>query len=129
MTLPSGEPAGDTTDQVDVGINYLYSWELSENWSLAGSTGFDTASEMNDEYVIWHQSVAVGVSLSEQWGAYCEYYGFYTYARAVDAPEHFINGGITYLVNNNLQLDWRVGTGLNDNSEDLFAGAGLSVRL
>jgi hypothetical protein len=42
--------------------------------------------------------------------------------------EHYLNGGLTYLINNDVQFDVRVGWGLNEAAEDFFAGAGLSVR-
>jgi hypothetical protein len=38
------------------------------------------------------------------------------------------NGGFTLLMNENTQLDLRVGAGLNNEAPDFFAGAGLSFR-
>jgi hypothetical protein len=81
-----------------------------------------------DNHNVFAQSIALGVSLSDKWGSYIEYFGLYTDGLAADFSQHFIDGGFTYLVNYNLQLDVRAGTGLNDASEDLFAGVGLSYR-
>ena len=41
---------------------------------------------------------------------------------------HYINGGFTYLITNDIQWDIRAGAGLNDAAEDYFIGTGLSIR-
>ena len=41
---------------------------------------------------------------------------------------YFADGGFTYLVTNNFQLDIRVGVGLNKHADDYFTGAGFAVR-
>ena len=41
-------------------------------------------------------------------------------------PEHYIDGGFTYLLNNDTQLDIRAGQGLNPSADDFFAGVGFS---
>ena len=48
---------------------------------------------------------------------------------ADSAPvEHYMDGGFTFLLHNNLQLDFRAGFGLNEQSDDYFAGTGLIFR-
>ena len=42
--------------------------------------------------------------------------------------EHYFDGGFTYRVSNNLQLDVRGGVGLNEAAADYFTGAGAVVR-
>lgn len=41
----------------------------------------------------------------------------------------FLNGGVTYLVNDNFQLDLTGGLGLNDAAPDYFINGGLSYRI
>ena len=45
-----------------------------------------------------------------------------------DDSEHYLDGGVTYLINMNLQLDARIGLGLNDDAAEFFVGAGVSYR-
>jgi len=139
-----GAPTGGSvfsTENVEVGAIFQYSWSLPRDWSLAGSTGYSTSSELasvtipplttvdfQDRHNIWIQSVALGVPLTEKVGCYIEYFGLYTDGLASDFPSHFIDGGFTYLVNNNTQFDIRAGHGLNDRSADFFGGVGLSQR-
>jgi hypothetical protein len=42
--------------------------------------------------------------------------------------QHYLNGGFTYLVSDDIQLDLRAGFGLSDAADDFFAGPGLSIR-
>ncbi len=130
-----------TGHKTSFGINYLYSWELPNGWTLGASTGFDTATEFvplvpgvmpvvegKDDYVFWHQSATFAIPLNDRLGAYFEYFGLYKHAFTGRGTENYLNGGFTYLLNNDVQLDIRAGKGLNDNSDDMFAGAGISIR-
>jgi hypothetical protein len=127
-TAPAGANAfssGKTT----FGINHLYSWELGESGlSLAGSTGFDTDAAVEDDFMVYHQSVSLGIPITEKVGSYFEYFGLYSDQAEVNAPENYFNGGLTYGVTDNLQLDARVGLGLNEQADDLFTGLGASWR-
>jgi hypothetical protein len=128
MTVPTGA-AAFTTDDVMPGMNVLYGWDVIENLTFAGSTqgnrALDDTGDFYDEYA---QSLTVGVSLTEQLGMYNEVFGIFPHG-AVDAPtEYYYNGGFTYRVNYDLQFDIRAGWGLNDRSDDFFAGIGGAQR-
>lgn len=82
----------------------------------------------NDRHNVFHQSLALGVPITEKIGFYIEYIGLYTDGRASDYAAHFVNGGFTYLLSYDTQFDIRAGQGLNDLSEDFFGGIGLSKR-
>jgi hypothetical protein len=60
-------------------------------------------------------------------GAYFEHFGVYPIIK--DGPDgSFLNGGVTFLVLNDLQLDARAGFGLNGLEDDFFIGLGSGVR-
>lgn len=130
MFVPTGNNSF-TNDEVLPGVNWLYSWELNDVVSIAGSTQINRARDATGHfYVETAQSVALGIGLTDQLGAYAEYYAFFP-SGAVEAgvgPEHYFNGGLAYLINNDVQFDVRAGMGLNRNADDFFTGAGLSVR-
>ena len=46
------------------GVNYLYGWDLNEDWSLGGSTGLNSATddETTDTYSEFSQSMTMGHS-------------------------------------------------------------------
>lgn len=130
MLVPSGSKEF-TNDEVLPGLNWVYSWELSDRVSIGGSTQVNRVrDESGHFYVETAQSATVGMGLTDRLGAYAEYFGLYP-TSAIETgvgPEHFFNGGLTYLLTDDVQFDVRSGFGLNRNATDFFTGAGLSVR-
>ncbi|WP_186775870.1 transporter [Rubripirellula tenax] len=129
MTVPTAS-SDRTEDEVLAGLNWLYGWDINDFLSAAGSTRFNRAIDevTADGYTEWAQSWTLGYSLAERVGAYTEYYGFYPSGADTASPEHYFNGGVTYLINNDMRWDIRGGTGLNDEADDYFFGTGLSIR-
>ncbi len=126
LSLPTG--GSDATDDVVVpGFKFLWSYDLADSTSIAGNINLALPeSEAGDRIGLAEASLALAHSLTEQVGTYVEYFGLYPWEQ--DALEHYVNGGFTFLLSDDLQLDVRVGAGLNDSADDLFAGVGLSVR-
>lgn len=143
LVLHLGVPTGArafTNHHAEFALNYLYGWDLTEEWSLGGSTGWESAGELAasvlpgnlvsflDRHNIVHQSLTVGRSLTNELRGYFEYFGLYPDGKGDESPLHFLDGGFTYLIDDNTQLDIRVGKGLNEASEDFFVGTGISLR-
>ena len=75
-------------------------------------------------YFIYTITSAIG--LTAAWGAYIELFGF---APQFNQAEHSIDGGFTYLINNNCLADLSIGFGLTSNAPDYFLSAGFSFRI
>jgi hypothetical protein len=128
MFVPTGSSAF-TSDEVLPGLNWLYSWDLTEDVSLAGSTQFNRQrSDSGEGFTLWAQSVSLGMSLTERWGGYAEWFGFFPHSADEARTEHYFDGGFTYGLTPDLQWDIRAGVGLNDAAADFFAGTGLVLR-
>ncbi len=131
LVTPTGARAF-SGQNADIQFNYLYGWDVTDDWSLAGSFGYSTTGEFDglvlDRFNVFHHSSTVGHSFNDRLGAYFEYFGLYPEGMATNAGENYVNSGFTYLINNDTQFDIRAGKGLNDASEDFFGGAGLSIR-
>lgn len=69
-------------------------------------------------------SLSFGIGLSDKVGMYVEPYGAFV---DIDTHESNFNAGVTYLVQNNLQLDISAGVGLNN--EMNFISVGCSILL
>ncbi len=126
-------PIGDvafSANEFLPGINWLYSWEINDWLSTAGSTQINRAREPGDvAYTELAQSWTVGASLTERLGSYFEWYAFFPHAApAGTTSEHYLNGGFTWLATDNWQFDIRAGFGLNEAADDYFLGSGMSVR-
>jgi hypothetical protein len=131
MTLPTAprSPEGFGSGEVMPGVNWLYGWDINDFLSLGGSTqGNRALDETGEFYTEFAQSLTIGYGLTDKLGAYTEWFGFFPHGAAEAKPEYYFNGGFTYLVTNDVQLDIRAGLGLNDHADDFFAGTGLSVR-
>jgi hypothetical protein len=129
MTLPTGSSAF-TAGQVQPGFNYLYAWDLNDNWSTGGSTGInaETDDETEDSYTLVSQSWTIGRSWTDRVGSYTEWYSLIPASADTASTESYFNGGFTVLINNDLQWDIRAGVGLNEAADDFFGGSGVSFR-
>jgi len=127
-SLPTGSSLL-SQDKLQPEMRLAVGWDLSERLALGANVFYAYTNDvLVDER--FHQAgatVALGIGLTERWGAYAEYFGAYTVVR--DGPrEDYVNGGVTFLVASDLQLDARIGYGLNGLDDDYFAGFGSGVR-
>lgn len=141
LEIRSSLPTGGsefTLGRVEAGLSYIYGWKVSENWTLYGSTvyapsGLGEFSLIPEEpeterFTVYGQSVAVGTELSEKNTAYAEWFGLYSDGLEEEFSLGFFNIGIDHYFNDDFLIDFRVGAGLTEASEDFFAGVGGGVR-
>ena len=129
MTVPTGADAF-TSDEALPGLNWIYSWSINDFLSIAGSTQFNRARDevTAGTYTEWAQSMTAGYSLTDELGAYTEWYAFFPNGADTARVEHYFNGGFSYLLSDDVQWDIRAGTGLTSASDDFFVGTGLAIR-
>jgi hypothetical protein len=128
MTVPSGSLAF-TADEVLPGVNLLYGWDVTDDFTFAGSTQYNRAGDgAGSSYDEWAQSLTLGRSLTERLGSYLEAFAILPANNSGVSSEHYFNGGFTLGLSDDAQFDLRAGKGLGDASEDYFVGAGLSLR-
>lgn len=145
MTVPTGDDSL-TSGGVLPGINFLYSWDIIEDFlSIGGSTQgnkvrgdftipafmavIDLAFD-NHSYMEFAQSITVNYTLTKKLGAFTEWFGLFPMSAQVEdvGPEYYLDGGFTYKITRNFQYDIRAGVGLNSHAADLFAGTGFAVK-
>lgn len=128
-------PWGDadlTSDRFDPSFRFLAGHTLTDRLSFGYNAGMAWSSRRGARGVVETVSVAeytaaLGISWTERLGAFVELFG----ELPVDAPGgdvHSFDGGFTYLLRPNLQLDVSGGVGLTDTAADWFVGAGIAVR-
>lgn len=103
--------------RVSVGSNLGSSWTTMDN----GSGGRTTLVDLT-------YTLSFGFALSDRVGAFTETFG----SVPADGGEagHHVDGGVTVLVRDNLQLDLSLGRGVaGPGAADWFVGAGIAVRL
>ncbi|MGD9853820.1 MAG: transporter [Planctomycetaceae bacterium] len=129
MTVPTD--SGDSTnDRVLPGANLLYGWDINDCIATAGSTQFNLARDggSGGEYVEFAQSWTIAYSLTDELGAYTEWFALIPAGDDTEHTQHYFDGGFTYLLTDDIQWDIRAGIGLNEAADDFFIGTGLSVR-
>jgi hypothetical protein len=136
-TVPTGG-SDFTLGRVEAGFDYIYGWQLTEKWSLYGSTAYSPSglgdfSLLPDEPESDHfsevsQSVALGTELTEKNSLYAEWFGLYSHGLEDNFSMGFFNIGIDHYFTDDFLIDFRVGAGLTEDSEDFFAGTGGAIR-
>ncbi|MEO8497302.1 MAG: transporter [Planctomycetota bacterium] len=129
MTVPTGH-AAFTAGEVLPGVNLNYGWDINDFLSTGASTQFNRAIDdtTSTAYTEWAQSWTVVYGLTDKLGAYTEWFAFFPTSADTAKPEHYFDGGFTYLISNDIQWDIRAGVGLNEAADDYFVGTGLSLR-
>lgn len=128
-TLPTGSDPF-SSGQVLPGVNLVYSWDVTKTLSLSGGTQVNRAvGESGDGIAEWAQSLSGGFGLGDRHGLFGEWFAVFHDGPGGVQAEHYANTGLTWLVTDDAQWDFRVGIGLNDRAEDVFFGTGLSLRL
>jgi hypothetical protein len=128
LSIPTGSPAV-TSDGVDPSGAFLIEWSLSERFALDGNLGLASQSLGKGNPHRAFQvapSISLGASIAERASVFIEYYATLS-DRGVD-DEHAIDGGLAWLVGDNLQLDISAGAGLNHAAPDFFVSVGAAWR-
>lgn len=102
-------------------------WGLSERLQMSSNLNYAYASQGGARFGQFSATLSFGYGLSERVACYAEYFGFVPGERD-GANQNFLNGGFTYLVTPDYQLDARAGLGMNSTRPDGFFGLGASRR-
>lgn len=125
-TVPTGG-RGFREDNLQPEVKLCFAWDLTERLAMGSNLNYGWASDGGARFGQFSGTLSFGYSLNSRTGAYVEYFAFLPSAK--DGPNaNFIDGGLTYLVNSDYQLDIRAGFGLNSARPDYFVGAGLGMR-
>lgn len=97
---------------------------LSDKLSFGYNFGFAYDGEIADGFFIY--SSVLGYSITPGIGFYVEVFGDFDNS---NYPHHILDGGFTFKVRHNLQLDISAGTVLTSESDSHFLNTGFSWRI
>lgn len=126
VSVPGGG-GGATSGDVDPEFKLLWSRELTEAIGIAGNLGIASVTEDGQRFAQGSASLSMAFAIDDRLGLYVEYFGLYPDEKESDAS-HSANGGLTYRVTDDFQIDARLGAGLNEQADDFFAGVGFAWR-
>ncbi len=103
----------------------LWDYTFSENiglfGTLQGSTYYD-----NERIYDFQPAVGASFTHTDKLGSYIELYSVIPSSSTQDTQK-IIDGGFTYLINDDIQIDLNGGIGLNQESDD-FVGFGVAIQ-
>lgn len=126
LSIPVGSDSKSAGDVVP-DFRMAYGWALTKKLRVYGVGVAAGAVDAEGTYFQGAASAALSYALSDRFGSFVEYYGIYPSGRDSDSAHH-ADGGITILVNDNVQVDFSAGVGLNEQAPDYFVGFGVSLR-
>lgn len=102
-------------------------WDFTDRLSLGSTLIYAYPSDGGERFNQVAASLSAGLSLNDRLGVYLEGYGF-SKESADGSSTSYVDSGLTFLLSNDLQLDARIGAGLDDPHPNWFAGFGAAVR-
>lgn len=124
LGLPNTSSAAFKTTYFAPAFRFTMQHTLSEKLTLSYNLGAEWDGETAEPVFIY--TLATGMSITEKVGCYVELYGFLPQRSKAD---HRADGGFTYLLKHNIQLDLSGGVGISNNSPEYFGSLGFSFRL
>lgn len=121
LLIPTGTE-GLSNDELGVINKIAFSHEINECVNIGYNIGYNYLGEGDGDF---SYSLAIGYSLTSKVGVYIEGYG-----EIVNLDKNFTNidTGFTYLLKDNLQLDFSFGTGINHTMNYIALGISWNIR-
>jgi len=102
-------------------------WELTKSLSLGSNLGCAYLADSGERFTQCFASLSAGVQMNDKVNAFFEGFTF-SKESARGSSTQYLDTGLAYSISNDLQLDIRVGAGLNSPHPNWFTGLGGSIR-
>lgn len=106
-------------------VKFLSQWSLNDRLAFASNINWARAENAGAPYDEWSGSGSVALALTDRLGTYAEYYVFGDRTPAWQRRD-YVNGGMTFLVTDQFQLDARVGVRVDAPRDGIFFGFGFA---
>jgi hypothetical protein len=125
LSLPTG--SGDfTSNRVDPTGGLLWKYKVAADAELFGTVLMSSVTGERGRFFEAANAIGFSIPITDRFGTFVEYFGFYRDGGGGAAQN--LNGGFTYLLTDNLQIDINGGFGTNRRADDCFVGGGLAFR-
>jgi len=104
-----------------------FDWVFTDLLSLGANLGVSYPSDGDDRFTQVLASLSAGIAATDRLGFFVETYGFSQEEPDGEATQ-YVDTGVAYALTNDLQVDARVGFGLNEPSPERYVGVGASFR-
>jgi hypothetical protein len=126
--VQAATPTSGETTASQFTLTYAAGWGFSNRWRFDTAVRYQLASERGDRYNAWAPSAVLKVPVGEKWAVHAEYFGIVSSGKAANFSRHYFSPGLHYLVTPDLEIGFRVGWGLNDQTARFFVNTGFGWR-
>lgn len=102
----------------------LFSNEINERIGIGYNIGVEWSDDLEEKNYFY--SVSAGYSITPKLGTFFELYG--DLKTDIKNSSQNIDGGFSYLIKNNLQVDIYGGIGLTDDTNNFILGTGIAFK-
>ncbi|HEX7180656.1 MAG TPA: transporter [Thermoanaerobaculia bacterium] len=130
LILATTVPAGSeelTADEWQPEAKLALGWEVNSWLGINSNLNYGYPVEGDERFHQLSASLSASFGVTDRMGAFLEVFGFSEETPDGDSTR-YLDGGVTYSVTDDLQLDARFGVGFNDSDPEHFAGIGAVVR-
>lgn len=113
------------TQQIEPVVKFAWSYDLDGAVTLGGNANVARPTTNGSHFAQGQWSIYASCVPIPRTSLFIEYFGLAPNTKDSGAA-NFIDFGGTLLLNDRVQLDARVGFGLNEEADDVFAGVGVS---
>jgi len=114
-----------SSQEVDPVVKLAWSYALPKGFGVGGNFNVAFPSDDDGHFTQGQFSVYATWAATSKTSFFAEYYVLTPLSRD-GGPAHSVDFGVLYLLTKRVQLDGRVGCGLNERADDFFAGVGIS---
>jgi hypothetical protein len=109
-------------------VTPVLAWTTQQGnmWGVANR--FQTSGNEAEHFNLWSPSMVFKVPITERMRGHVEYIGVFSDQRETATAQHFISPGIHHLLNRDLEIGWRAGWGLSEQSPNFFINFGIGRR-
>lgn len=131
VNIPTGHSAF-TARVAEPIFKFLVDWDIPLDFSLGTNWGIDipVRDDLGDKFARFLYATALGHPmpfLSDRFNFFIEFDGAIP-IQSNKSDQHFFDTGLTFLLNDDMQLDTLVQFGLNNTSDDVITALGFSWR-
>jgi len=105
-------------------LAFSFSNELNDKLGLGYNLGAEWSDDLKNANFFY--SASLGIELTPRLGSFIELYG--NFPTDYYSSDQNIDGGFTYVIKNNIQVDVYGGLGLSEISNDFMLGTGVALK-
>lgn len=117
---------GISNQDIEPIFKLIWSYDLGKGFGVYGNFNVTYASTNGERFTQGQGGVCFTYAANDKLSFYGEYFLFGPNAKGTSSAQ-YLDFGAAYLLTNRVQLDVRAGFGLNQQSNNFFTGAGISV--